>query len=124
MLVVLVVLVITNSNSEKIISVQSEKVEHRNITQVVSATGKIYPEYQVELRPEVTGEIVKLPVEEGDIVKKGQLLIRIKPEQYTAQRDRAQASLESTRAMLKVRKASLDKIESDYKRVKGLFEKN
>ncbi len=121
--VILAVLVATNSNSEKIISVQTEKVETRNITQVVSATGKIYPEYQVELRPEVTGEVVELPVEEGDIVKKGQLLIRIKPEQYTAQRDRARASLESSKAMLKVRKASLDKIASDYKRVQGLFEK-
>lgn len=122
-IIILVVLVITNSNNEKIISVQTEKAEKRNITQVVSATGKIFPEYQVELRPEVTGEVVKLPVEEGDIVKKGQLLIRIKPEQYTAQRDRAQASLEASKAMLKVRKASLDQIESDYKRVKGLFEK-
>ena len=120
---ILVVVVVTNSNNEKITSVQTEEVEKRNITQVVSATGKIYPEYQVELRPEVTGEVVKLPVEEGDIVSKGQLLIRIKPEQYTAQRDRASASLLSTKAMLKVRKASLNKIESDYKRVQGLFDK-
>jgi HlyD family secretion protein len=122
-IVVLVIIVVANSNNEKIISVQTEKVEKRNITQVVSATGKIYPEYQVELRPEVTGEVVKLPVEEGDIVKKGQLLIRIKPEQYTAQRDRASASLQSTKAMLKVRAASLDKVKSDYERVKGLFSK-
>lgn len=122
-IVVLAVLVATNSNSEKIISVQTEKVEKRNITQVVSATGKIYPEYQVELRPEVTGEIVELPVEEGNIVKKGQLLIRIKPEQYIAQRNRAKASLDATKAMLKVRKANLDKIKSDFERVKGLFEK-
>ena len=120
---ILVVLVITNSNNEKITSVQTEKVEKRNITQVVSATGKIFPEYQVELRPEVTGEIVDLPVIEGEIVKKGQLLIRIKPEQYTAQRDRAKASLQSTQAMLKVSKANLDKVESDYGRVKGLFAK-
>lgn len=123
LLVVIAVLVITNSDNEKISSVQTETVEKRNITQVVSATGKIFPEYQVDLRPEVTGEIVKLPVEEGDIVTKGQLLIRIKPEQYIAQRDRAKAGLESSKAMLKVRKASLEKIESDYKRVKGLFEK-
>jgi len=120
---ILVALVITNSNNEKITSVQTEKVEKRNITQVVSATGKIFPEYQVELRPEVTGEIVDLPVTEGEIVKKGQLLIRIKPEQYTAQRDRAKASLQSTQAMLKVSKANLDKIESDYGRTKGLFAK-
>ncbi len=120
---ILVVVVITNSSNDKITSVQTEKVEKRDITQVVSATGKIYPEYQVELRPEVTGEIVKLPVKEGDIVKKGDLLIRLKPEQYTAQRDRAKASLQSTKAMLKVREASLEKVESDYKRVQGLFDK-
>ena len=123
LLVVIAVLVVTNSDNEQITSVQIEKSEKRNITQVVSATGKIFPEYQVDLRPEVTGEIVKLPVEEGDIVKKGQLLIRIKPEQYIAQRDRAKASLESAKAMLKVRDAGLDKVTSDYDRVKGLFEK-
>lgn len=122
-ILVLIGVVIASSGNEKIVSVQSEVVEKRDITQVVSATGKIFPEYQVELRPEVTGEVVKLPVEEGDIVKKGQLLIRIKPEQYTAQRDRAKANLLSTKAMLKVRRASLDKIEADYKRMQGLFDK-
>ena len=123
LLVVIAVLVVTNSDNEQITSVQIEKAEKRNITQVVSATGKIFPEYQVDLRPEVSGEIVKLPVEEGDIVKKGQLLIRIKPEQYIAQRNRAKASLEASKAMLKVRAASLEKVTSDYKRVQGLFEK-
>ena len=120
---VIIGLVIANKDNEKIISVQTEKAEKRSITQVVSATGKIFPEYQVDLRPEVTGEIVKLPVKEGDIVRKGDLLIRIKPEQYIAQRDRAKASLESSRAMLKVREASLKKIESDYKREEELFNK-
>ena len=123
MLIIIVVLVVTSSDKEEIISVQTEKVEKRTVTQVVSATGKIFPEYQVELRPEVTGEIVELPVKEGDIVDKGHLLIRIKPEQYTAQRNRAAASLESSRAMLKVREAGLEKVKSDYKRVQGLFDK-
>jgi len=123
MIIIIVVLVITSSDKEEIISVQTEKAEKRTVTQVVSATGKIFPEYQVQLRPEVTGEIVELPVQEGDIVEKGRLLIRIKPEQYTAQRNRAAASLESSKAMLKVRDAGLDKVESDYKRVQGLFDK-
>jgi HlyD family secretion protein len=123
LVVIIVGLVIVNKDNEKIISVQTEKAEKRNITQVVSATGKIFPEYQVDLRPEVTGEIVKLPVKEGDIVRKGDLLIRIKPEQYIAQRDRAKASLESAKAMLKVREAGLKKIESDYKREEELFNK-
>ncbi len=123
MIIIIVVLVITSSDKEEIISVQTEKAEKRTVTQVVSATGKIFPEYQVQLRPEVTGEIVELPVKEGDIVEKGHLLIRIKPEQYTAQRNRAAASLESSKAMLKVRDAGLDKVEADYKRVQGLFDK-
>ena len=123
LIIVIAILVITNKDKEKIISVQTEKVEKRTITQVVSATGKIFPEYQVELRPEVTGEIVNLPVKEGEIVKKGQLLIRIKPEQYLAQRDRARASLESAKAMLKVREAGLEKVKADYKRIQDLFKK-
>ncbi|VAX15978.1 ABC transporter, RND-adapter-like protein [hydrothermal vent metagenome] len=124
MLVIVVVLVITSGEKEKIISVQTEKAEKRTITQVVSATGKIFPEYQVELRPEVTGEIVDLPVKEGDIVKKGQLLIRIKPVQYIAQRNRAAATLEASKAMLKVREATLEKVKADYKRIKELFQKD
>jgi len=123
LLVIVIILVITGGDKEKIISVQTEKSELRTITQVVSATGKIHPEYQVILRPEVTGEIVLLPVEEGDVVKKGQLLIRIKPEQYIAQRNRARASLQAAKAQLKVRDASFDKYASEYKRVQGLFEK-
>lgn len=124
MLVIIVVLVITSGEKEKVISVQTEKAEKRTITQVVSATGKIFPEYQVELRPEVTGEIVDLPVKEGDIVKKGKLLIRIKPVQYIAQRNRAAATLEATKAMLKVREAALEKVKADYKRIKELFQKD
>ncbi len=123
LLIIIAVLVITNSDNEKIISVQTEKAEKRNITQVVAANGKIFPEYQVDLRPEVNGEIVKLPVKEGDIVRKGDLLVRIKPEQYIAQRNRAKASLDAAKALLKVREANLDKVKSDYKRVQGLFEK-
>ncbi len=123
MLVIIVVLVITSGDKEKIISVQTEKAEKRTITQVVSATGKIFPEYQVELRPEVTGEIVDLPVKEGDVVKKGQLLIRIKPVQYIAQRNRAAAQLEAAKAMLKVREATLEKVKADYERIKELFQK-
>ena len=123
LLVIVIVLVITSGDKEKIISVQTEKSELRTLTQVVSATGKINPEYQVVLRPEVTGEIVLLPVEEGDVVEKGQLLIRIKPEQYVAQRNRARASLQASKAQLKVRVASFDKYASEYIRVQGLFKK-
>ena len=123
LLVIIVVLLVTSGNKEQIVQVQSEKSELRTITQLVTATGKIQPEYQVMLRPEVTGEIVELPVEEGDYVKKGQLLIKIKPEQYIAQRDQAKAALKSTEAQLKVRQAALDRTKSEYKRIEGLYKK-
>ncbi|GAB4126621.1 MAG: efflux RND transporter periplasmic adaptor subunit [Ignavibacteriales bacterium] len=123
LLLIIVILVLTSGDKEAIVSVQTEKVAKRTITQTVTATGKIHPQYQVELRPEVSGEVVSLPVEEGDVVHKGQLLVRIKPEQYIAQRNQAKAQLEAARAQLKVREAALSRVESDYKRIKGLAEK-
>lgn len=116
-------LVAFGGNNEVIVSVQTEDVVKRNITQVVSATGKINPVFQVIITPEVTGEIVELPVEEGDDVKKGQLLLRIKPDIYIAQKNRAEASLKSAEANLNVRQATLDQVESEYKRVQGLYDK-
>ena len=103
------------------IMVQTEKAAQRDITQLVSATGIINPVYQVAITPEVTGEIVELPVKEGDRVKKNQLLIRIKPDSYTAQRDRAKANLESAQATLEMKKVEKDFIESNYKRTQQLF---
>ena len=123
LLIAVVVAVIINSNKEKVVAVQVEKVTRRTITQRVSATGNINPVDQVILRPEVNGEIVALPVEEGDFVKKGQLLVQIKPDIYIAQKKRAKANLDAAKAQLKVRKATLDQVEAEYKRVKGLFDK-
>ena len=123
LLLVVVGLVVFGGNKEEIISVQTEDIASRNITQVVSATGKINPVFQVIITPEVTGEIVELPVEEGDQVKKGQLLVRIKPDIYIAQKNRADASLSSAEASLSVRKATLDQVESEFKRVQGLYDK-
>jgi HlyD family secretion protein len=123
LLLILVLLVIFSGNKEEIINVQTEAVQKRDITQVVTATGKINPEYQVIITPEVTGEIVELPVKEGENVRKGQLLIRIKPDTYIAQKDRAAANLESAKSGLGRAKAQFDKLKSDYDRVKGLYEK-
>ena len=123
LIIIVLALVVFAGNKEEITIVQTEKVEKRNITQVVSATGKIQPDEKVVITPEVTGEIVELPVEEGDPVKKGQLLIRIKPEQYIARRNSAKANLEMTKSRLAVREATLEQVESEYERIKGLAEK-
>ncbi len=124
LVVILVIIAITSASKEEIISVATEKVEKRTITQKVAATGKIQPEFKVVITPEVTGEIIELPVKEGDRVKKGQLLIRIKGDQYKAQKERLEANLQSANANLKIRDAELKRIESEFKRIKELHEKN
>lgn len=116
-------LVIFGGNKEEIIVVQTEKAAKRTITQVVSATGKIQPEFKVQITPEVSGEIVLLPVKEGDRVKKGDLLVKIKQDQYLAQRDRATAYLSSQRSALNIQRVTLKKIEADYNRTLELYNK-
>lgn len=111
--IVLTLLVILGSKKEPVFTVQTEKVQRRTITQSVTATGKIYPEVQVVITPEVSGEIIALPVKEGTRVKKGDLLIKIKPDIYIAQVDRSTADVTSA-------KASLRRAESEYKRAKEL----
>ncbi|MBI4548110.1 MAG: efflux RND transporter periplasmic adaptor subunit [Ignavibacteriae bacterium] len=116
LLIVLTLLVILGSKKETVYTVQTEKVQRRIITQTVTATGKIYPEVQVVITPEVSGEIITLPVKEGAKVKKGDLLLKIKPDIYIALRDRSAAELTSA-------KASLQRSESEYKRGNELFAK-
>mgnify|MGYP000577926015 CR=1 FL=1 len=123
LLVVVVVAVIIGSNKDDIILVQTEDVGRRTITQVVEATGKIQPQTQVKINAEVSGEIIELPVEEGDSVQKGQLLVRIKPDIYEAQRDQSIANLNRAKAMLVQRQADFRKVESEYKRQQELFKK-
>ncbi len=123
LVVVLVLVALLGGSKDEIIAVQTEKVAKRDITQTVSATGKINPEFQVIITPEVTGEIIALPVKEGDMVKKGTLLIKIKADIYIAQKDRAEAGLLSAKSNLSMRQAELDRINSEYNRIKELHTK-
>lgn len=123
LLITLVVLAILGTKKEEVVIVQTEFVKKRNITQTVTATGKIDPEFKVVITPEVSGEIVYLPVKEGQRVKKGDILLKIKQDQYLAQRDRTVANLQSARANLAIQRIQLQKIESDFNRVKELYAK-
>ena len=106
---------------EKPILITTDKAFRKTITQLVTATGKIQPEIEVKISPEVSGEIIELPVKEGQIVHKGQLLLRIKPDTYRAQVEEQQAALSSARATSLTQKAQLAKAEADYQRAKSLF---
>src|SRR5581483_786295 len=112
-----------------LIKVSTEKVTRRNITEKVSATGKIYPQLEVKISPDVSGEIVEMPVQEGDSVVKGQFLAKIKPDEYIAQYDRAVASLNNakanylnSKAQLAQVQAQIDKAKIDYTRNKKLLD--
>jgi HlyD family secretion protein len=106
---------------EAIITVQTEKVTRRNITEVVVANGKIQPVVQVKISPEVSGEIIELPVKEGQLVKKGDLLLKIKPDYYTASKRSAEAGYRSSVSGQDLAEANLHKAESEFKRIEELF---
>jgi HlyD family secretion protein len=107
---------------EKPIPITTDRAFRKTITQLVTATGKIQPEIEVKISPEVSGEIIEMPVKEGQIVRKGQLLLRIKPDTYRAQVEEQQAALSSARAASLTQKSQLAKAEADYQRAKNLFD--
>jgi HlyD family secretion protein len=111
------------------ISVSTEIPALRNITEIVSANGKIQPETEVKISSDVSGEIVELYVKEGDHIKKGTLLCRIKPDIYESALERASATVNSTKsgmqnsvALLEQAKANLLNTEANYNRNKKLFD--
>ena len=106
---------------EVVITVQTEKVERRNLTELVVATGKIQPVLQVKISPEVSGEIIELPIKEGQKVKKGDLILKIKPDFYVASRNQSKASYESSMAARDSAEASLRKAEAEFRRNQDLF---
>ncbi len=107
---------------EAVITVQTENVVRRDITEKVVANGKIQPVLQVKISPEVSGEIIDLPVKEGQAVKKGDLIVKIKPDFYLAQLHQSEAGYESALAGKAQAEANLEKAEADFKRNKGLWE--
>lgn len=108
---------------EKPIPVTTEKAVRRTILQTVSATGKVQPETEVKISPEVAGEIIELPVEDGKPVKKGDLLLKVRPDSYKALLDQQEASISAARAVNLQQRATLAKTEQDLKRSQDLFAK-
>lgn len=103
--------------------VEIAKVDEITIVETVSATGKIQPEIEVKISSEVSGEIIALPVKEGQVVKKGDLLVKINPDLYTSGLNRSVSNLSGTKAGLSQADASFREAKSNYDRNKTLFEK-
>lgn len=117
-------IIYSKSNSKKKgKEVEISTIEERTIIETVSATGKIHPEIEIKISSEVSGEIIELPVKEGQVVKKGDLLVRINPDLYTSGLNRSVAALSNTKAGLSQAEAQFKEAKGNYDRNKTLFEK-
>jgi HlyD family secretion protein len=123
LLLLLIVISIILSKREKPIPVTTEQAVRKTIVQTVSATGKIQPETEVKISPEVAGEIIELPVEDGKPVKKGDLLVKIKPDSYKALLEQQEAAISSAKATNLQQKATMLKTEQDFKRAEDMYSK-
>lgn len=103
--------------------IETEKIAKIDIVETVSATGKIQPEVEVKLSSEVSGEIIELPIVEGQQVKKGDLLVKVNPDIYQSSLNRSEATLQNMRAGLSQAEATLKEAKANYERNKQLFEK-
>jgi HlyD family secretion protein len=111
------------SKREKPIPVTTDKAVRKTIVQTVSATGKVQPETEVKISPEVAGEIIELPVEDGMPIKKGDLLLRIKPDSYKALLEQQEAAISAAKATNLQQKATMVRTEQDLKRADDMFAK-
>src|SRR5438445_5038909 len=123
LVLLLIIISVIVSKREKPIPVTTEKAVRKTILQTVSATGKIQPETEVKISPEVAGEIIELPVEDGIRVKKGDLLVKIKPDSYKALLEQQEAAISSAKATNLQQKATMMKTEQDLKRADDMFAK-
>ena len=125
----IIIIIIGKTTGDKGTKVVVEKVTRHTIIETVTASGKIYPETEVKISPEVSGEIIELNIEEGDSVRKGQLLLKINPAIYSSMVNQAEASVQESRArvtnsreMVAQAKAQYDQALTNYNRNKKLYE--
>ncbi len=123
--VLIIFVVITKSMGDgDLTTIAVEKAGRHTITEVVTATGKIYPETEVKISPEVSGEITMLDLQEGDSVKKGDILVKINPAIYSSMVSQQEATVEQTRASSSNAKQMMAQAEAQYKLAKSTYERN
>ena len=122
LILIVILAVIGSKNKKSAISVTTEKIGTNNIIEVIPANGKIKPVVEVKISPDVSGEIIELHFKEGDYIKRGDLIIKIKQDVYISMRERAEASLNSVKAQLTQMQAQFSQIQQTYTRNKTLFD--
>ena len=129
LIVVLIAGKLIAGNGDEGVKVSTEKATKRTIIETVNASGKVYPEVEVKISPDISGQITDLYVKEGDSVKKGQVLARIYADIYATQRDQAAAAVNqqqavtaNSQAQLDALKATMDQAQRTYDRQKQLVE--
>jgi HlyD family secretion protein len=123
LIVVLIVGKLIAGNGDEGIKVSAEKAEKRSIIETVNASGKVYPEIEVKITPDISGQITELDVKEGDSVKKGQVLARIYADIYATQRDQAAAAVNQQQAMTANSKAQLDALKATLDQTKHTYDR-
>jgi HlyD family secretion protein len=108
---------------EEGIKVSAEKVTRRTIIETVTASGKLFPEVEVKVSPDISGEIVELTVNEGDSVKRGQVLAKIYADIYTTQRDQAAAMVNQQQATVSNSSAQLESLKATMEQAKRAFDR-
>lgn len=114
---------IASRNSGEVIEVRTDTVALRSIVQEISASGKIQPEVEVKISSEVSGEIIALTVKEGDRVRKGQLLVRIRPDLLQTQLEQFRAAVRAADVGIEIAKVELDRTERELRRSAELYDK-
>ncbi|MEM6723459.1 MAG: efflux RND transporter periplasmic adaptor subunit, partial [Bacteroidota bacterium] len=123
-LLLIVIAVVKGGKGEEGIKVTVENVEKRTIVETVEASGKIFPEKEVKISSDVSGEIIELYVQEGDSVTAGQMLLKIQPDIYASALERAQASANSAKAQLAGSRAQVEQTKAQIAQTEATLENN
>jgi HlyD family secretion protein len=113
--VLIVILVMVFGGKKESREITIDKVEVRSLVENVLASGKIQPETEIKIQSQISGQIIELPIKEGDVVTQGQVLVKINPDIYISSLNRADAALNSARSSLASAKARLAQSEAQFK---------
>ncbi len=106
------------------IKVAVEAAAPHTITETVTASGKIYPETEVKISPEVSGEVIELGIQEGDSVRRGQLLARINPATYSSMVNQAEATVQQSRATMQNTRELVDQARAQFEQAQAAYNRN